>query len=337
MFVPALISRLADAEGASNRPNILVIMADDMGYSDIGCYGGEISTPNLDSLAAGGMRFTQFYNCAKCSPTRASLLTGQYDQAVGVKNMEHGSTFAEVLRAAGYRTIASGKWHQDPLPTTRGFDRYFGLADGCCNYWNPGTRARPGEGKPGRKRPTPRRWAIEDKAIMGYVPEDKDFYTTDAFTDYAVERLDGDNIRIAQRVNVGFAVSAPQGLVVPVVKDAGKKTLAEIAREETSLTDKARDNRLTLEDIEGETIALSNLGAYGIDSFLGIVPPPTSTILAVGNVVPTAMYRGENDKIAVRKMVGLSLAADHRVINGNYAAQFLAFIAEQLQNPQQLL
>lgn len=189
MFVPALISRLADAEGASNKPNILVIMADDMGYSDIGCYGGEISTPNLDSLAAGGMRFTQFYNCAKCSPTRASLLTGQYDQAVGVKDMEHGSTFAEVLRAAGYRTIASGKWHQNPLPTTRGFDRYFGLADGCCNYWNPGTRARPGEGEPGRKRPTPRRWAIEDKAIMGYVPEDKDFYTTDAFTDYAVDRL----------------------------------------------------------------------------------------------------------------------------------------------------
>ncbi len=150
-------------------------------------------------------------------------------------------------------------------------------------------------------------------------------------------RLDGDNIRIAQCVNVGFAVSAPQGLVVPVVNDADKKTLAESAREEKSLTDKARDNRLTLEDIEGETIVMSNLGAYGIDSFLGIVPPPTSTILAVGNAVPTAMYRGENDKIAVRKMVGLSLAVDHRVINGTYAAQFLAFIAEQLQNPQQLI
>jgi pyruvate dehydrogenase E2 component (dihydrolipoamide acetyltransferase) len=153
----------------------------------------------------------------------------------------------------------------------------------------------------------------------------------------AAAKLDGDNIRIARRVNVGFAVSAPQGLVVPVVKDANKKTLAEIGREEKLLTDKARDNQLTLEDIEGETIALSNLGAYGIDSFLGIVPPPTSTILAVGNVVPTPMYRGENDEIAVRKMVTLSLTVDHRVINGNYAAQFLAFIAEQLQNPQQLI
>ena len=152
-----------------------------------------------------------------------------------------------------------------------------------------------------------------------------------------VGRFDGDKIRVAERINIGFAVNAPQGLIVPVVKDAGEKTLPEIAREEASLTNKARDNQLKLEDIEGETIALSNLGAYGIDSFLGIVPPPTSTILAVGNVVPTAMCRGENDEIAVRKMLRLSLAVDHRVINGIYAAKFLAFIAEQLQNPQQLI
>ena len=183
----------ADQKGphpSAKKPNIILIMADDMGYSDIGCYGGEIKTPNLDALASGGMRFTQFYNCAKCSPTRASLLTGQYDQAVGVQNMEHGATFGEVLRAAGYRTIISGKWHQRPLPTTRGFDRYYGLADGCCNFWNPGIKARPGEGKPGRKRSSPRRWAIEDKVIMGYTPEDKNFYTTDAFADYAIARLE---------------------------------------------------------------------------------------------------------------------------------------------------
>ena len=175
---------------SAGKPNIILIMADDLGYSDIGCYGGEIKTPNLDSLAENGLRFTQFYNCAKCSPTRATLLTGQYDQAVGVQNMQYGATFAEVLRAVGYRTIASGKWHQSPLPTTRGFDRYYGLADGCCNFWNPGMTARPGEGEPGRKRKSPRRWAIEDKVIMGYVPEDKNFYTTDAFADYAVERLE---------------------------------------------------------------------------------------------------------------------------------------------------
>jgi len=186
-------SKAAERKGSRNsakKPNIVLIMADDLGYSDIGCFGGEIRTPNLDGLAAGGMRFTQFYNSAKCSPTRASLLTGQYEHAVGVQNMEYGATFAEVLRTAGYRTIIYGKWHQRPLPTTRGFDRYFGLADGCCNYWNPGTKARPGEPKPGRKKSTPRRWAIEDKVIMGYVPEDKNFYATDAFTDYAIERLE---------------------------------------------------------------------------------------------------------------------------------------------------
>jgi pyruvate dehydrogenase E2 component (dihydrolipoamide acetyltransferase) len=153
----------------------------------------------------------------------------------------------------------------------------------------------------------------------------------------AVGKFDGDNIRIAERVNVGFAVNAPQGLVVPVVKDAGEKTLPEIAREEASLTNKARDNQLKLEDIEGETIALSNLGAYGIDSFLGIVPPPASTILAVGNVVHTPMYRGENDKIMVRKVISLSLAVDRRVITEAYAAEFLNFITEQLENPQRLI
>jgi pyruvate dehydrogenase E2 component (dihydrolipoamide acetyltransferase) len=146
--------------------------------------------------------------------------------------------------------------------------------------------------------------------------------------------IDG-NIKIAERINVGFAVNAPQGLVVPVVKNAEKKTLSEIASEEMLLTDKARDNQLTLEDIEGETIALSNLGAYGINSFLAIAPPPTSTILALGNIVPTVVC--ENDKIKVRKILSLSLAADQRVVNEAYAARFLGFIKEQLQNPQQLI
>jgi pyruvate dehydrogenase E2 component (dihydrolipoamide acetyltransferase) len=150
-----------------------------------------------------------------------------------------------------------------------------------------------------------------------------------------VGQLDGDTIRIAERINVGFAVNAPQGLVVPVVKDAGEKTLPEIAREEALLTDKARDNQLTLEEIEGETIALSNLGAYGIDYFLGIVPPPASTILAVGNVIPTIVCT--NGKMTVRKMVSLSLAVDRRVIDEVYAAEFLSFITKELQNPQWLL
>jgi arylsulfatase len=104
--------------------------------------------------------------------------------------MQHGATFGEVLRPSGYRTLISGKWHQVPLPTARGFDRYYGLADGCSNFFNPGVKARPGEGLPGRKRSSLRRWAIEDKVIMGYTNPDKKFYHTDAFTDYAMDRLD---------------------------------------------------------------------------------------------------------------------------------------------------
>ena len=179
------------SETDRTRPNFILIMVDDMGYSDIGCYGGEVQTPNLDQLAKNGLRFTQFYNTAKCHTTRAELLTGNYAYSIGDHNMEHGATFGEVLRPIGYRTLISGKWHQIPIPTTRGFDRYYGLADGCSNFFNPGLKARPGEGPPGRKGKTRvRRWAIEDKVIMGYTSPDKKFYHTDAFTDYAIDRLD---------------------------------------------------------------------------------------------------------------------------------------------------
>jgi len=146
--------------------------------------------------------------------------------------------------------------------------------------------------------------------------------------------LQGDSIRIAEAVNVGFAVNAPQGLVVPVIKNANKKRLAEIAQLEKILTEKARSNKLTLEEIQGETIALSNLGAYGIDSFIGIVPPPASTILSVGNVIATVVPRDGSP--TVRKIVTLTVAADQRIVNADYAARFLNFITEQLQNPQLL-
>ncbi len=147
-------------------------------------------------------------------------------------------------------------------------------------------------------------------------------------------KMCGENIQIADHVNIGFAVNAPQGLVVPVIKDAGEKTLPEIAREENLLIDKARDNQLTLEDIEGETVALSNLGVYGIDSFYGIVPPPASTILAVGNIIRTIVP--ENGKATVRKMVSLSIAVDNKDITDFYAARFLHFIKELLQNPEHM-
>ena len=182
---------LANSKPNRTRPNFILVMVDDMGYSDIGCYGGEVKTPNLDQLAKNGLRFTQFYNTAKCHTTRAELLTGNYAYSIGDNNMEYGATFGELLRPIGYRTLIAGKWHQKPLPTTRGFDRYYGLADGCSNFFNPGLKARPGEGPPGRKGKTRvRRWAIEDKVIMGYTSPDKKFYHTDAFTTYAIDRLD---------------------------------------------------------------------------------------------------------------------------------------------------
>ncbi|MBN1975072.1 MAG: 2-oxo acid dehydrogenase subunit E2 [Sedimentisphaerales bacterium] len=148
-------------------------------------------------------------------------------------------------------------------------------------------------------------------------------------------RLNGDRIEIPDHVNIGFAVNAPQGLVVPVIRDAGRKTLPQIAAEEQILTDKARDNLLTLADIEGETVALSNLGIYGIDSFFGIIPPPASVILAVGNVIRKLLPI--EGKPAIRRTVSLSLAVDGKEINEPIAAKFLLFIKEHLQNPQQLL
>jgi len=182
--------RGADVAGATPaRPNIVLIMCDDMGFSDIGCYGGEVETPNLDALAAGGMRFRTFYNNAKCEHTRASLLTGHWWHHVGASASVHyaAPTFGERLREAGYGTYMAGKWHAGETPFQRGFDRYYGLTDGCCNYWNPG-HARPGEAEPAKKRV--RRWAIDGEQFLPYTPEEKDFYTTDAFTDHALSYLD---------------------------------------------------------------------------------------------------------------------------------------------------
>lgn len=142
-------------------------------------------------------------------------------------------------------------------------------------------------------------------------------------------------IRIAEGINVGFAVNGPQGLVVPVIKNAQNKSLAVIAREEKLLTDKARSNRLTLEDLEDQTIGLSNLGAYDVDSFIGIVPPPVSTILAAGKINLAAVPL--DGRVAVRRLMSLSLAVDHRVTDSPYAARFLQFLTEQLKNPEKLI
>lgn len=186
-----------DSATAQVRPNILIIMSDDMGFSDIGCYGSEINTPNLDSLAAEGVRFTQFYNNARCCPTRASLLTGLYPHQAGIGHMmdnrgadgyrgdlnRNGSTIAEALKPAGYATYAVGKWHVTPgqnattlaqthnWPLQRGFDRYYGTIHGAGSYYDPSSLVRDNK-------------LITVANDTEYQPQE--FYYTEAISDQAV-------------------------------------------------------------------------------------------------------------------------------------------------------
>jgi arylsulfatase A-like enzyme len=182
---------LASTAAAAERPNILLVLADDLGYSDIGCYGGEIATPTLDALAKNGLRFRQFTNGTRCCPSRASLLTGLYPHQAGVGNMNNPTaapgyrgfpqpntvTIAEVLRAGGYHTSMVGKWHlsagpKTPRPTDRGFDEFYGMIGGfnSCFQEDPFYTRLP---------------AGRTKRIY---PKDA-FYSTDAFADYSLDFL----------------------------------------------------------------------------------------------------------------------------------------------------
>jgi arylsulfatase A-like enzyme len=175
---------ISHADPAGSRPNIILIMVDDMGWSDIGCYGGEVDTPNLNRLAREGLRFTQFYNNAKCTTTRASLLTGLYPRRRGGLLKQNMVTLGEALHRAGYQTSLTGKWHLGSGETThpyhRGFDEYYGLLDGCCNYFDPSRRDPPYKG--GKVRV----FGHNDERITKF-PDD--YYTTDAFTDHAIATL----------------------------------------------------------------------------------------------------------------------------------------------------
>ena len=196
-----LVALAPFAAQAAERPNIIYIMADDMGFSDIGCYGSEISTPNLDGLAEDGVRFTQFYNTARCCPTRASLLTGLYPHQAGVGHMmddrgvdgyrgdlnRHCVTLAEVLKSAGYRTYMSGKWHVTKMinpktdadkhnwPMQRGFDQFYGTIHGAGSFFDPNTLTRGNE-------------YVSPFADASYTTKDMangEFYYTDAIADHA--------------------------------------------------------------------------------------------------------------------------------------------------------
>lgn len=172
-----------NSAGGDGRPNIVLVMADDMGYSDVGCCGGEVHTPNIDRLAAEGMRFTQFYNCAKCTTTRASLITGLHPRQRGGLLRENMVTLGEVLRSAGYQTSLSGKWHLghgDTHPFRRGFDEYYGLLDGCCNFFDPSIP------DPDYKGGRVRYFGHNDRRITEFPAG---FYTTDAFADHAAATI----------------------------------------------------------------------------------------------------------------------------------------------------
>ena len=175
----------------TQRPNILLILNDDMGFSDLGCYGGEIDTPNLDSLAENGLRLTQFYNTARCCPSRASLLTGLHPHQADVGHMvsnddvdgylgdlsRNAVTLAEVLKEVGYGTYMSGKWHvtrhlRDETynwPCQRGFDDYYGIITGACSFFNPST--------------------LTDNNERIETPEG-DYFLTDAISDRAIRQLE---------------------------------------------------------------------------------------------------------------------------------------------------
>lgn len=159
------------AEPATDaRPNIILIMADDLGFADLGCYGSEIETPRLDALAAGGLRMSQFYNTAKCHSSRVSLLTGLYCDQAGKESLSRGTTIARQLGEAGYFTAMAGKWHLHDEPTDHGFQRYFGHLSGATNFFTGDNTFRL-NGKP-------------------WKDFDDDFYTTVANTDYAIEFVD---------------------------------------------------------------------------------------------------------------------------------------------------
>jgi arylsulfatase A-like enzyme len=178
----------------NQRPNVVLILNDDMGYSDIGCYGGEIDTPNLDWLAANGVRLSQFYNTARCSPSRASMLTGLHPHQTGVGILTYDSgpegyagnlnhrcvTIAQVLKRSGYRTYMSGKWHvasslrkpTDTWPLQRGFDEFYGTIIGAGSFYDPNTLTRGNDN-------------VEHEAKA-----DEGFFYTDAISDQAVRYVD---------------------------------------------------------------------------------------------------------------------------------------------------
>ena len=204
---------------AARRPNIILILVDDMGFADLGCMGSEIRTPHIDSLAHNGVLLSAMYNCARCCPTRAALLTGLYPHKAGIGHMgadlgtpayqgflrNDSATIAEALRLAGYRTCMAGKWHvggdfmarevdswrvgdlDHPTPRQRGFDRFYGIVDGVTHFFSP-------------------HYIMEDDGRCEVSPSD--YYFTDAITDQAIRMID-ESLDLQQPFFLYLAHAAP--------------------------------------------------------------------------------------------------------------------------------
>ena len=182
----SLASSKSFSLGKAKLPNIILIVADDLGFADLGCYGGEISTPNIDKLAAEGMRFKQFFNCAVCNVSRVAMLTGVHPRFKGGRLLKNNMlTIAEVLKNAGYETAMSGKWHLGGEPTRpidRGFDEYYGSMIGAVNLFDPSLPDPPFVNHSGPKDPF-----VHNAAPIKSVPEN--YYVTDAITDHSIEQI----------------------------------------------------------------------------------------------------------------------------------------------------
>ena len=183
------------------QPNILLVMADDMGFSDLGCYGSEIATPNMDKLAANGVRFTQFYNTAKCHSSRVSLLSGRWCRQAGDESLHRAVIIPEMLKPAGYFTAMTGKWHLSKEPTDFGFDRYFGHLSGATNYYL-GDKTFRLNGQP-------------------FTVPDNGFYTTVANVDHAIDFL-GEARATKKPWFLYIAFNAPHAPLQPLEQDYKK-------------------------------------------------------------------------------------------------------------------
>jgi len=226
LLVVLLVSSTASwTLAADKRPNIILIMVDDMGFSDLGCYGGEIRTPNIDRLASEGVRFSRFYNSSRCCPTRASLMTGLHPHRTGIGHMTNPPppkeswhdagpdypsyrgvlnrrcvTLAEMLGPAGYATFIAGKWHlgfdrQEYWPLQRGFERFYGCLSGATRYFHP---------------VEPRHMTSDNTyRVEAVSTTDRPFYTTDAFTDHAIRFIRDEQAGEARPFFLYLAYTAP--------------------------------------------------------------------------------------------------------------------------------